>query len=89
MIEDLIKQAVDATQQAKPLLKALPLESGGYGLLVNEIRVARIGVILGGTSFVESAGGLIQLMAADRATPASLATLLLAAVEDGERALAA
>ena len=89
MIANIIKQAVDAAQVARPDLKALPLESGGYGLLSNEIRIARIGIILGGTPFVESAGGLFQLVAADRAEPAVLATLLLAAVEDGERALAA
>ena len=87
MIGDAIKQAVDAAQAARPDLKARLLDSGAYALLANHRPLARVGVLLRDTVWIESAGGMFQMVPGDRAAPAVLAALLLHAVEDSERAL--
>ena len=88
MIGDAIRQAVDAAQQARPDLKARLQDSGAFALLANERPLARIGVMLKDTVWLESAG-MFQLIPSSRAEPAVLSALLLHAIEDSERALSA
>ena len=84
----LLEQAVDAVQTARRDLKASKTESG-YLITSNGRTLAQIGVLCGTCVVVAGRGGIEKMTDLDKASPQGQAAIILAAVEDAERAMSA